>query len=105
MKNLAIHLIVGSVLVGSWPTPAPAHSWYPKDCCNEDDCAPVEAFSLLMPAGRGPPQLVVTSRHGTAVVPQDLPIRVSQDGRMHVCMRLNDFGTWDVMCIFMPAPA
>jgi hypothetical protein len=95
-------LIVSSILLGTWPTPA--HSWYPKECCNDNDCAPVVAFWRLMPTGSVPPQLVVTSRHGTAVVPFDFPVRVSKDGRMYVCMRQNEFGTWDVMCLFMPPP-
>jgi hypothetical protein len=105
MKVFPLALVFGSMLAATWPTAAPAHSWYPKECCNENDCAPVVSFRRLVPIGGGLPQLVVRSRHGTAVVPDDFPVRVSKDGRMHVCMRQNELGTWDVMCLFMPPPA
>src|SRR5262249_19150431 len=105
MKTYRFTLIFGLIVAGACPTPAPAHSWYPKECCNDMDCAPVEAFSRLVSTTGGPPQLVVTSRHGTAIVPHDFPVRVSKDGRMHVCMLQNELRTWDVLCLFMPPPA
>jgi hypothetical protein len=79
--------------------PARAHSWYPKECCSGNDCAPVEKVAWLMPAGKGLPQLVVTSKIGTAIVPHDLPVRESKDGRMHVCIQ----DVW-VVCLFIPPP-
>jgi hypothetical protein len=38
---------------------------------------------------------------GTAVVPDDLPRRISPDGQMRACIRSTVQGTF-VMCIFMP---
>jgi hypothetical protein len=91
------------VLLTSLPTlSAFAHSWYPKECCTNDDCAPVTATAQLVPATGGVPQLIVTSKHGTAIVPQNFPTRESKDGRMHVCMRPDHAGVMDVMCLFMP---
>jgi hypothetical protein len=55
-----------------------------------------------VPANGGLPQLVVKSKHGTAIIPHDYPVRESKDGRMHVCMRPDPWGAIDVMCLFMP---
>ena len=88
-----------------WLTPLAAHSWYPKECCNDMDCAPVETVDRLLPTGGGLPQLVVTSKHGKAIVPQGFPVRESKDGRMHVCMRYDEFGNMDVICLFVPPHA
>ena len=80
---------------------ARAHDWYPIECCHAVDCAPVDSVGQIVPTGGGMPQLVVTSKHGTAIVPQDLPRQTSRDNRMHVCMRsLN--GTMSVLCLFVP---
>jgi hypothetical protein len=102
MKTLPFAFIVGSILAGTWPTPAPGHSWYPKECCDDKDCAPVESVTQLVPAGGGMPQIIVTSKYGRAIVPQGFPVRESKDGRMHVCMRYSEFGTMEVICLFVP---
>jgi hypothetical protein len=80
---------------------ARAHDWYPIECCHAIDCAPVESVGQIVPTGGGVPQLVVTSKHGTAIVPQDLPRQTSRDNRMHVCMRYLN-GTMSVRCLFVP---
>ena len=80
---------------------ARAHDWYPIECCQAVDCAPVESVGQIVPTGGGVPQLVVTSKHGTAIVPQDLPRQTSRDNRMHVCMRFLN-GTMSVRCLFVP---
>ena len=102
MLRIAIALTVLATAAAISGSPAKAHEWHPKECCNNDDCAPVESFKRLVPTASVFPQFVVTSRYRTAVVPHDFPLRVSKDGRMHVCMRQNEFGTGDVMCLFMP---
>jgi hypothetical protein len=104
MATLVALSIIGTV-VNFYCAPAKAHDWYPIECCNSKDCAPVENVTWSMPTGAGMQQLVVTSKHGTAIVPTDFPVRESKDGRMHVCIRQNEFGDWDVMCLFMPPPA
>jgi hypothetical protein len=86
-------------------TPAQAHGWYPKECCNDMDCAPVENIARFVPAGGGPAQLIVTSKHGTALVPENFPVRESKDARAHVCMRHSPddpFGDMGVVCLFIP---
>ena len=50
---LPIAFIVISVVAGttSWPVPTSAHGWYPKECCNDTDCAPVERVAQFVPTG------------------------------------------------------
>ena len=45
----------------------------------------------------GPGGMTVTSRHGTAVIPENMPRRESLDQRMHVCMQPSSFGRMRVM--------
>jgi hypothetical protein len=95
----AVSIFASPATLGS----ARAHDWYPRECCHEMDCAPVESILRLVPTGGGAPQLVVTSKHGRAIVRQDFPIRESKDGRMHVCMKRYDaLGEMEVNCLFMP---
>jgi hypothetical protein len=90
-------------------TPAAAHDWYPLECCHEMDCAPVDHTEIVpMPtadpqgAAAGPPAMVVTTRHGTVLVPGDFPRRESKDNRMHACMMPGASGKMQLICIFLP---
>lgn len=105
MKTLVMALTALAVLVCTtlfWRASARAHGWYPKECCSDMDCAPVESMARFVPIGGGAAQLIVTSKHGKAIVPQNIPVRESKDSRMHVCMRYDEFGHMDVICLFMP---
>jgi hypothetical protein len=84
-------------------TPAMAHSWYPIECCNVRDCAPVETIEWV--DAYGARHLYVTSRHGTVIIPPNFPLRASPDGRMHVCMRRSFDDGMEVMCLFNPPGA
>jgi hypothetical protein len=105
MMAIVVALSILATVVHVHSVPARAHDWYPRECCSNKDCAPVENVTWSVPVGRGMRQLVVTSKHGTATVPADLQVRESKDGRMHVCIRQNELGDWDVICLFMPPPA
>ena len=105
LMAILVTISILATVVHFCSAPAVAHDWYPKECCNNQDCAPVESVTWSVPAGEGMRQLVVTTKHGTATVPIGFPARESKDGRMHACMRQNEFGAWDVMCLFMPPPA
>jgi hypothetical protein len=85
-------------------TPAQAHDWYPKECCHDHDCAPVESIARTssLAAAAELPSTVVTTRHGTAVLPPNLPRRESKDNRMHACMNPGPMGRMQVICIFTP---
>ena len=79
------------------PLEAAAHDWYPHECCHGMDCAPVDRVEPSGPSG-----MTVTSRHGTAVVPETMPRRESRDQRMHVCMQPGRGGSMRVICVFIP---
>ena len=82
---------------------ARAHEWYPLECCHAMDCAEVETSARTHPVdSAAPSNLIVTTRHGTAIVPQNFPLRESKDGRMHACMRPGEGGTMRLICIFVP---
>ena len=93
-----------AVACALWFTPAQAHDWYPKECCHETDCAPVDSVSRTGPAGNSPqlPSMVVTTKHGVAVVPPNIPRRESKDNRMHACMNPGPMGKMQLICIFTP---
>ena len=46
--------------------------------------------------------MIVTTKHGTVVVPGDFPRRESKDHRMHACMMPGTSGQMQLICIFMP---
>lgn len=87
--------------------PALAHDrpFYKMECCSGMDCAPVDKVEFLQPKQTGmlgistpmPSVMVVTTKHGTAIVPPDLPRRASQDGRLHACIHAGH-----LICIYIP---
>jgi hypothetical protein len=96
-------------------TPAAAHDWYPIECCHGMDCAAVEKVEMISPpalasmfsapAQAAPAQtgaMLVTTKHGSVIVPANFPRRESKDGRMHACMRPAEGGNMRLLCIFLP---
>jgi hypothetical protein len=91
-------------------TPAAAHDWYPLECCHEMDCAPVDRAEIVptptthdaLGAAAGPPAMMVTTKHGTVLVPANFPRRESKDHRMHACMMPGAGGQMQLICIFLP---
>lgn len=61
--------------------PAHSHSWYDKECCNDQDCDEV-TNTVELPNG----DLEVTTRFGVALVPKKFPRKPSQDNKEHACM-------------------
>jgi hypothetical protein len=75
---------------------APAHDWYPNECCNDRDCAPADTV-----VRRDDGSYVVTARGLTAVIPPDYAKwRRSPDGRVHVCIRKLRSGAEYLVCAF-----
>jgi hypothetical protein len=74
------------------PATAPAHSWYPIECCSERDCAPFDARDVEEgAAGFLPkPSGELVSRAAA---------RPSRDERFHVC-RSRASGA--LLCLFVP---
>jgi hypothetical protein len=91
-------------------TPAAAHDWYPLECCHEMDCAPVDRAEIVPTpttteapgVAGGPAALIVTTKHGTVIVPANFPRRESKDHRMHACMLPGAGGQMQLICIFLP---
>ena len=99
---VVLSIAAGAAAVGS----ANGHDWYPKDCCHDMDCAPVESMGWLAPMRGSGPRLIVTSKHGKAIVRQGVSIRPSNDHRAHVCMqRYDPLGEMEVTCLFLPPDA
>lgn len=98
--TLALSFAAGVVL---WQltTPARAHSWYPKDCCSGDDCAVVLKIEQTR-EGR-----LVTTKHGTVLVPPTFTARPSEDNDFHACMAPSDGMYGDsgpaLICWFEPS--
>jgi hypothetical protein len=79
---------------------AVAHDWYPRLCCHDNDCAPVERAEAL-PDGAWR----LTSRVGTTDVPPDFPRRASPDHQIHICMtRFSHLDGMKPVCLFVPRP-
>lgn len=86
-------LAVGLSLLG---TDAPAHDWYPLECCSGQDCGPAETVER-----RADGSYLVTSRGLSAVIPPDYALwRKSPDGRIHVCIRKLRSGGEYLVCAF-----
>jgi hypothetical protein len=80
------------------PSAATAHDWYPRECCSNVDCAPVERIEP-MPDG----SQLLTSKVGTTVVPASFPRRQSPDHQMHICMvRYSHYDDMRPVCLFVP---
>lgn len=89
MKNLIHDLLVFFsvcifVLFITIKAPAKAHSWYPPECCSDQDCAEV-IKTIELPNG----DLEVTSKHGTVLITKKTPRKQSLDNKEHVCMLPN----------------
>lgn len=101
--NHAVIALLGLAVACALFTPAQAHDWYPKECCHDNDCAPVESTrTALLAASPELPSTIVTTKHGTAVAPPNLPRRESKDNRMHACMNPGPMGKMQLICIFTP---
>lgn len=92
--------LMGAVCLGS--VLAMAHSWYPMECCHEMDCAPAKV-EIVRPMAAGmslsplPTAMLVTTPHGSIIVPADFKSKDSPDGQAHACI-LNG----KLICLWLP---
>ena len=104
---------LAALLVAATATPVAAHDWYPIECCSGMDCAVVEKVEVAPAPGisgilgspayaSGPGSMIVTTKHGTVVVPANFPRRESKDNQMHACMRPTSDGGMRLLCLFLP---
>lgn len=98
---LLVVLLFGAIL---FSIDARGHEWYPSECCSGMDCAPVESAQFTQPIEVGTlPQLVVTTRIGTTIIPKNAVWRESKDGKMHACIRPYDKNPLtNFICVFAP---
>ena len=99
--------ILAGLLLSS--TAAAAHDWYPIECCSGMDCAPVEKVEIISLQSAGimgsaplPGSMLITTKHGTVIVPANFPRRESKDNQMHACIRPSTGGTPRLICLFLP---
>jgi hypothetical protein len=90
-------------------TAAVAHDWYPIECCSGMDCAPVEKVEIMPVQSAGimgsttlPGTMMITTKHGSVIVPANFPRRESKDNRMHACIRASGSGNLRLICLFLP---
>lgn len=102
MRGTTIYLLAALALAA----PATGHSFYAMECCSGQDCAPVDKVEVVagatffggQPMSAVPPSvMIVTTRHGTVVVPQNFKTRESPDGQMHACIH-----NGKLLCLYLP---
>ncbi len=90
-------LAIMAVLISFGPAPALAHLWYPKECCNDQDC--FRATSVVqLPDG----SLRMTAGPIKVTVPPDFEKFPSQDNDAHVCVYSDLQGRYRPRCVFLP---
>jgi hypothetical protein len=83
------HLIIAALML--------THSWYPQECCHDNDCRPVPCTELSY---RG--KDVVWRKHIYFSGPM---IRESKDGNCHVCVKEGLSASiipYLPICVFVP---
>ncbi len=102
-------VVILSVLLATYASAheAPSGKWkYPHECCHDQDCAPVDSVARTNPTDGSLPQLIVTTKHGTVIVPPGFKVEQSGDNQMHACMRPEVWGSKDgkmkLICFFVP---
>ncbi len=78
-------------------TTAQAHLWYPKVCCNDQDCFKATLVKHL-PDG----SLRIDAGHITVIVPRDFPSLPSLDNDAHICVFRDLRGRYQPRCVFLP---
>jgi len=83
--------------------PALAHSWYPKECCSNQDCVPADAILDNEHGGK-----IVVVGQTNIPIPDNFIARSSPDNRIHVSFRTTageQYGgpSFIPLCLFVPA--
>ena len=85
-----------------------AHDWYPKECCGGHDCAPATVEQIPVTPALAQrlqttlPSAMITTKHGTVIVPSGFKAQESKDGRAHACIIKEGFGQARLMCLWLP---
>lgn len=98
MKKVATGGLV-LVTVAASPSLSSAHSWYPKECCSNQDCMPADRIEV---DARGDLRVIVGPLR--IWVPRGFAVRPSHDTRIHICFREEkDLKFLMPLCLFVPA--
>lgn len=91
--------IIATLSVGCALAPAGthAHSWYPPQCCNENDCRKVDRIDVLSNG-----DLVIHFGSHEVLVPRGFEKQPSRDQNAHVCVYRTITGRWAPRCVFLP---
>lgn len=104
MLRRHIHLTMPllAALITSLESPAHAHSWYPKECCSNHDCMPVDRIAAETAEGT-----VFVVGQKQILIPRGFPVRSSPDSRVHICFRVitqSEEGVYTMpLCLFLPS--
>ena len=79
------------------PSRAHAHSWYPPQCCNENDCRQVDRIDTLANG-----DIVMHFGSHEVAVPRAFEKQPSRDQNAHVCVYRTISGRWAPRCVFLP---
>ena len=92
---LAVAVVLAHVLL--FDGQARAHLWYPKACCNDQDCFRATRVEHL-PDG----SLRIYTDHLSVIVPPTYVSFPSQDNDAHVCVYRDIRGRYHPRCVFLP---
>lgn len=74
-----------------------AHQWYPKTCCNDQDC-----FAADRVERHDDGTLEIHAGPVRVIVPPGFEARTSRDNRIHVCVWRDGMGRYHARCLFLP---
>lgn len=101
MRPFCRAALAALTLLSAAPESAGAHGWYPRDCCNDHDCAEITSLTQL-PNGL----LRVETEQGFAVAPRGFSPKPSPDNQAHACLRQigpdEEHMGWMLICLFLP---
>jgi len=95
--SMIFFVLIIATTLGFFATQAKSHGWYDKDCCSEQDCAPVLSYKDNYNS-----TITLTSKYGTVTIDKSFPKKPSLDNQEHICMRTNEDGIPFVICYYVP---
>lgn len=90
-------LAAGLLLAAVAPERGAAHVWYPRACCNDQDC-----FRADRVEHRADGSLAIRAGPINVIVPPGFEVQPSLDADAHVCVWRDGLGRYHARCVFMP---
>lgn len=90
-------LLPAFLLASAYLSPARAHLWYPKACCNDQDC-----FRATSIEHRADGSMKIDAGHISVVVPPGYLTLPSLDNDAHICVYRDIAGRYHPRCVFLP---